>query len=542
MYIKNKLKALFAVLIVLLSCSVFSNSAFAQTAEQGTLLLNPDSDCVIVFDGESLGTITANNVKKIKADFGDHILNATFAGNKTLKKIVTVNSTKQVIITISLTTDDEEMPKKLSKEKATELYKAELLKPSPVDLKKLKYYLTKGVDVHTTDIHGWSLLHEAAFQGDTELIKFCLERGLPIDAKSTTIFDFSTPLSCANDQNHPDAAKLLLSHNATYGIADGYAEMEYDSSNKYKGDFKNGKRNGHGIFYYANGNVYDGEWTKDKQNGKGALTFLNAGKYEGDFIDGAMSGQGEFAVDSNSKFNGKKYIGHFEKNIFSGQGTYYWKNGSKYEGNWSNGKKNGQGKMFYADGGKYEGNWANDMKNGQGIQYYPSGNIYNGNWEGDKASGQGSWTWSNGDRYEGNWSNGSRNGEGTLYMNSGAKYTGNWMNNKKNGQGAYYSAGGDHYEGNFSNDQKNGKGTYYFQNGDVYTGEWLNDKKSGYGIMTLGKENPGGINNCAKCKIYKGYWLNDIKNGDGGCYDEKGNLIFEGRFVNDYPIGTYPNR
>jgi hypothetical protein len=38
----------------------------------------------------------------------------------------------------------------LTRAEATRLYKEELLKPSPVDIGKLKYFLSKHVDIHTT--------------------------------------------------------------------------------------------------------------------------------------------------------------------------------------------------------------------------------------------------------------------------------------------------------------------------------------------------------------------------------------------------------
>ena len=33
---------------------------------------------------------------------------------------------------------------------------------------------------------------------------------------------------------------------------------------KYEGEFKNGMRNGYGVFYYGNGVIQKGEWLDDK--------------------------------------------------------------------------------------------------------------------------------------------------------------------------------------------------------------------------------------------------------------------------------------
>ena len=547
-----KLPTRFFLFILFLCCIVFSRSAIAQNAVQATLLLSPDTDCVVVFDGENLGTILGNTVKKVKADMGEHVLVANFPGTKTLKKIVTVSNANQQVITIPTPVYERDTTKKTTKrivpqldidtatltpEKATELYKAELLRPSPVDINRLKYLLSKGVDIHTADVHGWTLLHEAAYQGDTDLLKTCLEKGLPIDAKSIYNFRFSTPLSCATDQHHPEAMRILLSHNATYGIEDGYAEMAYDSGNRYKGGYKNGKKSGHGTLYYRDGTIYEGEWEKDGQDGKGTMTWTNGDKYKGEWKDGWRTGAGTYTWG-----NGDKYEGNWSGNNKNGQGTYYYASGDRYEGNWSYGKKNGQGIMYAANGGRYEGNWVNDMKNGQGKYYFANGDKFSGNYENNYLNGPGVFEWQNGDKYDGNFSNGSLEGQGTMYLASGGKRVGRWVNGLQNGEGIYYYASGDRYEGNFSNGQRDGKGSFYFADSTIYTGDWKNDKKSGYGILKVGSINPGFINYCDKCKTYKGYWQDDLKNGDGGCYDNNGILIYEGTFVNDYPSPPYPNR
>ena len=37
----------------------------------------------------------------------------------------------------------------------------------------------------------------------------------------------------------------------------------------YEGEWRDGQRNGNGVFYYADGSKYDGEWKEDKKDGKG---------------------------------------------------------------------------------------------------------------------------------------------------------------------------------------------------------------------------------------------------------------------------------
>ena len=75
-----------------------------------------------------------------------------------------------------------------------------------------------------------------------------------------------------------------------------YGEQENEKY-KYKGEFKNGKREGYGECNYKNGEFYQGGWINDKRQGKGRLYYKNE-KYEGNFINGNYI---------NDKSNEKKY-------------------------------------------------------------------------------------------------------------------------------------------------------------------------------------------------------------------------------------------
>jgi len=54
------------------------------------------------------------------------------------------------------------------------------------------------------------------------------------------------------------------------------------------GQWKDGKRNGRGIFYYANGSKYDGEWSGDLKHGDGTFVFEDGTIYEGPFNNDKM--------------------------------------------------------------------------------------------------------------------------------------------------------------------------------------------------------------------------------------------------------------
>lgn len=57
---------------------------------------------------------------------------------------------------------------------------------------------------------------------------------------------------------------------------DKYCEkyiIEYETGEKYEGDYYNDQKNGVGKMTYADGNTYEGEWRNDKRQGYGKYTY-----------------------------------------------------------------------------------------------------------------------------------------------------------------------------------------------------------------------------------------------------------------------------
>mgnify|MGYP000995560446 CR=1 FL=1 len=99
------------------------------------------------------------------------------------------------------------------------------------------------------------------------------------------------------------------------------------------GNFKNGKKNGKGIFKWNDGCMYYGEYKDNKMDGFGSC--YNS---SGILI----------------------YEGQWKSNQIHGTGTYIWSDSKKYVGEFRNGKKHGYG-SFYLDGELvYEGTWKFD--------------------------------------------------------------------------------------------------------------------------------------------------------------------------------------
>ena len=94
------------------------------------------------------------------------------------------------------------------------------------------------------------------------------------------------------------------------------------------------------------------------------------GKYEGFFKNGKKDGLGIYTFT-----NGQKYVGEFKKGIFDGLGTYTFTNGQKYVGEIKNNVIEGLGTKYYADGRIEKGEYKNYELNGFGITYTADGTV-----------------------------------------------------------------------------------------------------------------------------------------------------------------------
>ncbi len=225
-------------------------------------------------------------------------------------------------------------------------------------------------------------------------------------------------------------------------------ECTFKNSDKYEGEWKDGKLNGKGKYTYPDGGKYEGEFLDDKFHGHGIYTYANGRKYEGDWKDGKRDGKGTFTYP-----DGGKYEGEWKYGEIHGQGKYTYKNGDIYEGEFKDGERNGKGTLTYANGGKYEGDWQGGAKHGKGTFTYPDGG-----------------------KYEGEWQYGARHGKGTFTYPDGGKYEGEWQDDARHGKGKYTYPDGDKYEGEFLDDKFHGHGIYTYPDGGKYEGEFKEDK------------------------------------------------------------------
>ena len=248
----------------------------------------------------------------------------------------------------------------------------------------------------------------------------------------------------------------------------------YPSSNKYVGEWKDGKRDGQGTMTYTSGEKYIGEFKDGKRDGQGTFTYTSGEKYIGEFKDGNLNGQGTFfrsngsvsdqgiwaygnfvrsaPVQQASEVNQTVAVASAQPNLSINNlpacqlrgifdncfASYTFPNGFKYVGAWKENKYHGQGILFASNGSVInEGIWAE----GNFVRYASvqqanaanqivaaatqQPNISQSNLPACPSSGRliycfGTYTYPSGNKYVGEFSQDKRNGQGIFYSSNGS--------------------------------------------------------------------------------------------------------------------------
>jgi len=269
------------------------------------------------------------------------------------------------------------------------------------------------------------------------------------------------------------------------GKKEGKGTMFYEMTSFYEGNWKNDRREGKGTMFYDDGSVYDGSWKKDKKDGQGILRLKDGTIFKGRWSNDVMEPLGEIRFLCGSTYQGEikdlkkhgkgvwkmhndwMYEGDFKEDLMDGFGKCSSKNGGEFEGIWVKGLRNGYGTMKYENGGTYMGEWKDNVRDGKGVILAPNGDKYEGDWKENLLHGVGKYTWKNGEEYEGNWWKGSRNGNGTMKYNdnwktddgrrilirkSGPTLEGSWINDILQPLVKIESSKGDRYEGEINSE------------------------------------------------------------------------------------------
>ena len=210
-----------------------------------------------------------------------------------------------------------------------------------------------------------------------------------------------------------------------------------------------------------------------------------------------------------------------------------------YEGEYLNGKRNGKGKEYFSNGTlKFDGEYLNGKRwNGNGydrnsiIAYeLKNGNVcikeyYNNNEI----------------KYEAEYLNGEFNGKFKKYdLDNVLEFEGEYLNGKRNGKGKQYDYKGKlEFDGKYLYGHKR-KGKLYLKKILIYEGEFSFDKKwNGKGYDENGntiyelKNGKGKVKECDDDGIiFEGEFENGNRNGKGKEINKKGELLFEGEYLN----------
>jgi hypothetical protein len=105
--------------------------------------------------------------------------------------------------------------------------------------------------------------------------------------------------------------------------------------------------------------AYDGSLKETTPpDGKQRTQVFLYGRYDGAFKDGKRNGCGMFTFN-----NEQSYLGNFSNDNYDGVGKYTWENGDYYQGFFKNGKCNGLGIFYKAEDGTFEtGKWKEDKE------------------------------------------------------------------------------------------------------------------------------------------------------------------------------------
>jgi len=87
---------------------------------------------------------------------------------------------------------------------------------------------------------------------------------------------------------------------------------------------------------------------------EGVVAYASGGYYKGESRDGKRNGGGVYLYPDHAI-----YTGQWKDGKKDGMGTYQWPNGNIYQGEWLNGVMHGRGTLVFADGGIFEGVWVN---------------------------------------------------------------------------------------------------------------------------------------------------------------------------------------
>lgn len=184
--------------------------------------------------------------------------------------------------------------------------------------------------------------------------------------------------------------------------ATGMGRFTHANGDVYIGEWRANKAHGCGTYCDAKGELtYNGEWRDDVQNGFGVE--ISVHRYEGTFRDGFKEGVGVYVWS-----DGSKYMGSWGNNCIHGLGIYVGHDGRWFKGRWNDSIMHGGGMYVWSDGREYIGEYSCDKKHGFGSYTWPDGRKYTGFWNNGRQHGDGVMVFANGSVNRCQWVDGRR--------------------------------------------------------------------------------------------------------------------------------------
>ena len=132
----------------------------------------------------------------------------------------------------------------------------------------------------------------------------------------------------------------------------------------------------------------------------------------------------------------------------------------------------------------YVGTWLNDLFHGKGAYKWIDGTVYEGEFYEGIIQGKGKLTKLNGETYVGFCIDGLKYRRGKTIYSNGDSHVGYWWEGVMNGRGIYKWINGGIFDGKFKNNLRSGKGVEIYPDGSKYEGTWREGKIYGKGIFT----------------------------------------------------------
>jgi len=190
--------------------------------------------------------------------------------------------------------------------------------------------------------------------------------------------------------------------------AEGKGKFVHTDGDVYCGQWHNNVAHGMGIYYHQADHqlvtCYAGQWVNDLQHGFGVETWEEGCKYEGEFKDGQKDGLGIYRWADG----GSAYHGRWRGNNISGPGAYLSADKREFKGQWKGSMIHGCGIYSWPDGRVYCGQYENDRKSGFGRFTWPDNRRYDGYWLNGKQHGQGRYHHMDGSSVLALWAKGKR--------------------------------------------------------------------------------------------------------------------------------------